>query len=232
MAGALVHLEVRGTVATITIGHAEGGATLDSASRTQLLLALSRAASAAEVLAVVLRGGGPDFCAGRDLTEYASRLARDTKQGGLELDVQTEQLVAAIGAVPKPVIAAVHGRCTGEGLALALAADLRVLADDSRLSTATTTIGAQCDAGLRAALDRWVGAARTRELLLSGRTFTAREAVEWGLVAEVAPRSRVHDLALGQAAMVARLPHALLVDAKVMLAGAAAVELERALAPA
>ncbi len=229
MTGGGVCVELTGAVATILLEPVDRATALDSCTRAQLLLALDRVASDARVRAVVLSGGGHDFCDGHDLEEYARRLARDPHLGLREIEAQTAQVVHALAAVPQPVIAAVRGRCVGEGLALALACDLRVLADDTVLRTSTSVIGASCGGVLRSTLAPWVGEERARELLLSGRRFSAREAVEWGLVAEVVPTSHVLDLAHGQAAMIARLPAAAAESAKVMLAGAAAVELERAL---
>lgn len=219
-------------VATIAIDSSEGPPTLDSAARAQLLLSLRHAGSDPAVSALVLRGSEHDFCEGRDLDEGAARLSRDPAIGSRELELQTAQLVHMLATVHKPVIAAVRGRCTGEGLALALACDLRVMADDAVLSTTSCDLGEQPDRNLRTALARWVGADRARELVLGGRRFTAREALEWGLVADIVPSSHVVDVAAGQAAMLARLPSDQLDAAKVMLAGAAALELEQALCAA
>lgn len=229
MRSADVVLEVRGGVATIAIGGDWSHSSLDSAARAQLVIALSTVADDPEVCAVVIHGGGLDFCEGHDLTEYGGRLARDPVIGTRELDLQTDQLVSSLAAVPKPVIAAVRGRCRGEGLALALACDLRVIADDAELSAATSSIGAQRGRSVREALERCLGSTHARELVLSGRDFTAREGVDWGLVADVVSADRVLDMALGQAAMLARFPFAALSGAKVTLPGAAAGELERAL---
>lgn len=216
-------------VATITIHSGAARSVLDSAARTQILLSLERLSRDPSVLAVVVQGGKDDFCEGRAHDEFAARMAADAVMGHRELETQTAQLVHALAAVPKPIIAAVRGRCFGEGLALALACDLRVIADDARLSVTTCAMGERPDPRLRQVLDRLVGVDRSRELSLSGRVFTARAAVDWGIVADVVPAAQVVDLALGQAAMLTRLPVGELVDAKVMLAGAATRELEQAM---
>ncbi|WP_157538706.1 MULTISPECIES: enoyl-CoA hydratase-related protein [unclassified Nocardioides] len=226
---AQVVTSVGGSVATITINRSASPSDLDGAARAQLMLSLAAVAVDRTVLAVVLRGDGDDFCRGRDLDEYAARMAADLVMGSRELEAQTAQVVHALAAVPQPVIAAVRGRCAGEGLALALACDLRVMADDASLNVATCSMGERPDQRLREALERVVGVERGRELALSGRDFTAREAVEWGIVADVVPSAQVTDLALGQAAMLTRLPIGDLVGAKVKLAGAATRELERAM---
>ncbi|KRB80113.1 hypothetical protein ASE01_01005 [Nocardioides sp. Root190] len=229
---ASIRMAVRRGIATIDIDASEGRPSLDSAARAQLLLSLRQVGDDPAISAVVLRGSGQDFCEGRDLDEGAARLSRDPVIGVRELELQTAQVVHMLATVHKPVIAAVRGRCTGEGLALALACDLRVLADDAVLSTTSCELGEHPDRNLRAALTRWVGVDRARELTLGGRRFTAREALEWGLVADVVPSSHVVDVALGQAAMLARLPADQLDAAKIMLAGAAALELEQALCAA
>ncbi|KRA30006.1 hypothetical protein ASD81_20165 [Nocardioides sp. Root614] len=229
MRSADVALDVQGGVATIVIGADWSHSSLDSAARAQLVIALSAVANDPDVCAVVIHGGGSDFCDGHDLAEYGGRLALDSFRGTQEIDLQADQLVSSLAAVPKPVIAAVRGRCRGEGLALALACDLRVIADDAELSAATSAIGAHRGRGVRDALERCLGSDHARELVLSGRVFTAREGVDWGLVADVVPADRVVDMALGQAAMLARLPFAALSGAKMTLPGAAAGELERAL---
>ncbi len=104
--------------------------------------------------------------------------------------------------VPVPIVAAIEGPAVGAGLGLALAADLRVVADRARLVPGYLAIGASPDGGVSYLLSRMLGAARAMSLILTNRAVTAAEAVELGLAEE-----RVADgAALEQArALAARL---------------------------
>ena len=95
--------------------------------------------------------------------------------------------VAALDAVPVPVVAAIGGHAIGGGLELALSCDLRICSTEARLGMPPARLGlVYSHTGLRKFIDA-IGAPRTRELFFTARNVPAHEALAWGLVAELAP---------------------------------------------
>ncbi|WP_408899678.1 enoyl-CoA hydratase/isomerase family protein (plasmid) [Nocardioides sp. R1-1] len=181
-----VLIERREAVATVTINRPERRNSLNAEVKVALRDALAGVAADPAVRAVVLTGAGEHFCAGQDLKEHADALAA----GGAESAFATvaehyAPIVRCLATMPKPVVAAVEGNCVGAGLGFALACDLRVIASDAVLATAFSSIGLTCDSGLAHTLPRAVGESRARRLVLLAETFTAAQAVEWGVDADV-----------------------------------------------
>jgi enoyl-CoA hydratase/carnithine racemase len=138
---------------------------------------------------VILTGSGRAFCAGLDLAGYGDddRVDRD----GLMLrtfDRQREiaDLAHRLHELPQPVIAAVNGAAAGGGLGLVCASDVRIGSTTSLFAVAFIRAGySACDIGVSWLLPRLMGAGRAHELMLTGRKFEAREALEGGLLARV-----------------------------------------------
>jgi len=156
--------------------------------------------------AIVLTGSGERaFAAGADIRE----LARQTP-----VTLLVENRFAAwerIAATRKPVIAAVRGFALGGGCELAMSCDLIVAGEDARFGQPEINLGVMPGAGGTQRLTRAIGRARAMDLILTGRTITAREAETMGLVSRVVPADRTLDeaLALGSA-VAAQAPVAVL----------------------
>lgn len=156
-----------------------------NALNAESLEALSDALAQAEdesVRAVLLRGEGRAFCAGQDLEEA----------GAGELDYQEHlqrynRVVLQLRRLPKPVIAAVQGVAAGAGMALALACDLRILAEGAQMITAFSRIALVPDTGMTFNLPRMAGWGRAFELLALSPEIGAREAERLGLANRVVP---------------------------------------------
>jgi enoyl-CoA hydratase/carnithine racemase len=149
------------------------------------------------VKAVVVTGEGKAFAAGADISEFGGAdRAREITDG-------FRAAFDAVAAVPRPVIAAVNGVALGGGMELALACDLRVVADKARLGQPEILLGIIPGAGGTQRLPRLVGAARAKELIWSGRQVTADEALAIGLADRVAPAGEVVDNALAWASELA-----------------------------
>lgn len=86
-----------------------------------------------------------------------------------------------------PVVAAINGGCAGLGFVIACAADVRFAAAGAKFTTAFARRGLIAEYGIAKLLPELIGQGRARDLLLSGRTFTAEQALEYGLVQEVVP---------------------------------------------
>jgi enoyl-CoA hydratase len=157
----------------------------------ELHVALEAIAVDRTVRVVVLSGAGRAFCAGLDLNGYGSPpRASGTSRVHRGLDDQRHiaSLVPRLRHLPQPVIAAVNGAATGGGLALVLASDVRIAAEEARFGASFIRVGfSACDIGTSWMLPRLVGAGRAHELMLTGRLFDAAEARDIGLVLEVVP---------------------------------------------
>ncbi|MCJ7438462.1 MAG: enoyl-CoA hydratase/isomerase family protein, partial [Acidimicrobiia bacterium] len=141
--------------------------------------------------AIVLTGNGRAFCAGADqeLVTSPRDPADPSTRGGIShevLDVFLD-VIRAVRAAPVPVIAAVNGAAVGAGMALAVAADIRVAARAASFHVGTIRVGLTGgEAGLSWLLPRIMGMSRAMELLVTGRPLDALEAAAGGLVSRVA----------------------------------------------
>jgi enoyl-CoA hydratase len=157
--------------------------------------------------AVVLTGAGRGFCAGADLEGYGTpRGWEDPRELRLNYAVQ-EHLATAVTSLtdlPVPVIAAVNGPAAGGGMALAVAADMRIVSTRASFNVAFVKVGLSgCDLGLSWLLPRTVGTGRAFELMLTGRKVDADEAVRIGLANRVVAEDQLLDEALATAALIA-----------------------------
>jgi len=171
--------------------------------------AIREAGDRTDVGAVVVWGGPRIFAAGADIKAMA-------RWGPDEVRPSVDALGTAcdmLEELPKPVIAAVDGYALGGGLELALACDLRYVAEDARLGQPEVTIGVIPGAGGTQRLIPLVGVGRTRELVYTGRHVEAGEAVAIGLAEKVAPAD-VFGLAMDDARALADGPREALAAAK------------------
>ena len=168
------------------------------------------------VRVAVLSGNGPSFCAGLDFSIMAHML-----KGPAEARAVTERLLARDGRpdncaqraavawknAPVPVIAALHGAAFGGGCQIALGADMRIAAPDTRLSVMEIKYGLIPDMGLTQTLPALVRLDVAKELTLTGRIVDAEEALQLGLVTRISaePLAAAFDLARS---IAGRAPHA------------------------
>ena len=156
------------------------------------------------VRAVVLQGAGGGFCAGADLTILKEGVSPEALYNHL-----TERylpLIDAITGLSVPVIGAVHGSAAGAGMALALACDLRVMADDASLLMAFSSIGFVPDSGASFLLARQVGYSRAFELAAEAKPLPADRCLNLGLTNRVVPADDLLDDALAWAHDLAARP--------------------------
>jgi len=160
--------------------------------------AVRAAAADANVKAIVITGGEKAFAAGADISEFGGQDA------ALAIAGSFREAFDAIGSVPRPVIAAIHGYALGGGLELAMACDLRVAGETSRLGQPEILLGIIPGAGGTQRLARLVGPARAKEMIWSGRQVRADEALAIGLVDRVVAPNEVEHAALHWASELAR----------------------------
>jgi enoyl-CoA hydratase len=180
---------------------------------TALLAALDAAEADPDVRVIVIEGSGRAFSSGYDLTEEA--------EGTIEGPVRWRELLAADVAAtlrfldsPKPVIAQVHGYALAGGLELAMACDLVVAAEGTKLGEPEIRYGS---APVTLLMPFLIGQKRTRELLLTGDLVDAVEAERMGLVNRVVPRERLAAEVDALADRLARTPPEVMGPTKRML---------------
>lgn len=168
-------------VLTLTINRPKALNAVTCSCCQSLTKAFTDAASNDAVRAIVLTAEGRGFCTGQDLAEL------ETSKMGIKERLATcfNPLVKAITDCPKPVIAAVNGVAAGAGMSLALACDVRIMAESASFTTAFSKIGLVPDSGMSYTLPKLVGKAKAFELLCLSSKVSANDALELGLVSEV-----------------------------------------------
>ncbi|MEE9335002.1 MAG: enoyl-CoA hydratase-related protein [Granulosicoccaceae bacterium] len=158
------------------------------------------AANPAQIRVVVLTGAGDKaFCAGGDLKE---RNGMSNEQWQAQHLVY-ERMARALINCPLPVIGAINGAAYGGGCELAAALDFIFVADTARFAQTEVKLGIIPGAGGTQTLTRAVGERRAKELILSGRVFSANEAVEWGLANASFPLATLMQYTLETATTIA-----------------------------
>jgi enoyl-CoA hydratase/carnithine racemase len=150
---------------------------------------------------IVLTGAGNKaFCAGGDLKERRGM----TDEAWTRQHVIFERMVRALIDCPVPIVGAVNGAAYGGGCEIAGCCDFLYAAEGARFALTEVTLGIMPGGGGTQTLPRAVGERRAKELILTGKPFTAAEAHAWGLVNEVFPLSELLPAALATAARIAR----------------------------
>jgi enoyl-CoA hydratase/carnithine racemase len=195
--------DVKDKVATITLNRPDK---LNAFTRDMIdgwARSLGQAQADDNVNVVIVTGAGRAFCAGFDLDD-AEKLADLGAIGMLHQQELAARAMHAIRATPVPVIAAVNGAAAGGGMALALAADIRIGAPGARFNAAFVRIGLSAgDLGTSWLMPRLVGAGRAADIVYSGRIVEADEAERIGLLNRVVPAEALLDEALAMAAQIA-----------------------------
>ena len=174
-------------VAVITFNRPDRMNAWNSRLATGFYTHLDTAEADPAVKVIVVTGSGRAFCAGADMGNLNS-IGDLSVESASKTDVS--KLVAErhphfVTSVRKPVIAAINGACAGMGLAQALMCDIRFAAAGAKLTTSFARRGLIAEYGISWILPRLVGFGAAMDLLISGRTFTAEEAAELGMVKEV-----------------------------------------------
>ena len=184
--------EERGPVARITLDRPDTLNSLTFETYRELAATFREMASRRDLRAVILTGTGRAFCTGGDVKEIIGELLRFDREHLLAFTRLTCDLVRAMRALPRPVVAALNGTVAGAGAAIALAADFRVAADTARIAFLFVKVGlAGADMGAAFLLPRLVGLGRATELLMLGDFVEAKQAQRIGLYHRVVPRERL-----------------------------------------
>jgi 2-(1,2-epoxy-1,2-dihydrophenyl)acetyl-CoA isomerase len=158
-------------------------------------------AADSRIKGVVITGSGRGFCAGADL--------RGPGAGASKLRDLTHSFnphVLGLTALRKVVICAVNGPAAGAGLSLACSGDIRIASENAVFVAAFSRIGSVPDAGASYLLPKLIGYSRAFDFLCSGNKIDAETALQWGLVNEVVPASRLVERAMERAQAIAKMP--------------------------
>jgi 2-(1,2-epoxy-1,2-dihydrophenyl)acetyl-CoA isomerase len=181
-----IQVEREGGVARITLNRPQARNALSPTMADELTVALQQCRRDAAVRAVLLSGAGEHFCAGGDVKGMGQAAPRNTEQRRAAMQ-RYRELVLAMTALDKPVLAALDGVAYGAGFSLALLADIVLVSDRVRLAMVFHRIGLVPDLGAWYTLPRAVGLQRAKELVFSAREIGADEALRLGLALEVLP---------------------------------------------
>jgi methylglutaconyl-CoA hydratase len=189
MSEELVHLEVTGGIATVTLDSPANRNALSRGLMAGLEECLEAALADDRARLVVLTGAGPVFCSGADLKEMGS------STGGSGQGAGPGRLVTILKRIlhsPKPVIARVAGPARAGGLGLVAACDIAVCVDDATFAFSEVRIGVT-PAVISVVILRKLGVSKGAELFLTGDTFDAAEAVRFGLLNVAVPLDQLDE---------------------------------------
>ena len=165
----------------------------------ELSTCLTKVGQERKVKAVIIKGGGDNFCAGHDMNEILNQGLEDIQN----LFQTCLDLMALIHRTPQPVIAQVHGIATAAGCQFVAACDLAVAEEGARFATPGVKIGLFCSTPM-VPLSRAVGRKKAIEMLFTGEFISAQEAKEYGLVNRVVPKERLGEETQALAKEIAR----------------------------
>ncbi|HYL10320.1 MAG TPA: enoyl-CoA hydratase-related protein [Candidatus Acidoferrales bacterium] len=228
-AGALV-LETRDAgVLTLTLNRPDRLNALNPELGVALSQAVAQAAHDPAVRVVVLTGAGRAFCAGGDLAAI-----QDARNRGAVAELEPllragQKMVLTLRTMRQPVIAAVNGAAAGGGMNIALAADIRIAAENAVFGQSFAKVGLFPDYGGTFLLPRLVGESRAAEMFYTGELMDAQTALRMGVVNHVVPANHLAAETRALANKIAQGPPLPIRHAKQVLFGKDRDELERAL---
>jgi 2-(1,2-epoxy-1,2-dihydrophenyl)acetyl-CoA isomerase len=204
-----VDLTIGDSLAEIVLNRPDKLNAINEAMAKELVAAFDRVEGAA-VRALLLRGEGAGFCAGRDLADADP----GNEDAEAILEGMVNPIIKRIAAFPVPTFAAVHGACLGVGLGMALACDVVYCADDAKIGSPFARIGAVLDSGGHSFFAARLGLHRALELIYTGRLLSGVEAAQWGLTNQSLPREKLLEHTRSVAAQVANGPTAAFAQSK------------------
>ncbi len=146
----------------------------------------------------IITGAGRGFCAGTDLSDESDASHSHEKKEILPGDEKYHRMTGLKFAysLKKPVIVAINGPAVGVGVTMFLPHDIRIAAESAKMGIVFTRRGIVPEVGCAWLLPRIIGISKATELMLSGRTLKAREALEYGLVSRVVPDNQLMETAI------------------------------------
>ena len=194
----MISLSISENIAEIVLDAPKKLNSLDEQALDDLDAAYQEA-EAAGVRALLLRGEGKGFCAGRDISNVVP--ATDDALG--YLGGKVTPLMRRMAAFPAPTFAAVQGACLGVGLGLAIATDVVYVAENAKIGSPFAALGATLDSGGHALFVERLGAHRTLDLIYTADLMSGAEAVAAGLFSRAVPAEELLDFTREKVAVAA-----------------------------
>lgn len=192
-------VDVDGGVATITLNRPDKRNAMTPAMDRTMRESIRSLDADEAVRAIVVTGAGDSFCSGLDISAGAGAFDADAQAAHDEETGFTSDTIHeawSLWKLPTPTICAINGHAVGAGMSFTLLFDIRYVAEDAKLSFVFSRRGLVSEANSNWLLPRMIGVTRALELLLSGRTFSGREAADWGIAARAFPQADVLPAAL------------------------------------
>ncbi len=215
-------------VRTITLNRPQALNAFNETLKDELIDALKAAARDKGVRCLVITGAGRAFCAGQDLKDRTGA-GGGTGSFSASLRDKYNPMILSVRTMEKPVVAAVNGVAAGAGCSLALACDLRVVADKASFIQAFVKIGLVPDSGATFLLPRLVGLGRALELAFTGDPLDAGTALDLGVANSVVPGGALMTATMDLANRLAQAPTRAIGLTKRAMNRALLVDLESAL---
>ena len=220
MADDPVRLTLEAPLATITLNRPDKLNALTPGMLARLEEIAAQLEQERTVRVVLLNGEGRAFCVGADIHAWA---ALEPLQMWRQWIRDGHRVFERLARLPQPVIAAVHGFAFGGGLELALAADLRILAEETMLALPEVTLATVPGWGGTQRLPAAIGSGRAKRMIFTGERIDASTAERWGLAEEVVPADHLEARSRELAATIARNAPAAVQLAKQIIDGGPAV---------
>ncbi len=220
-----IELNVINGVAQITLNRPKAFNALDKDTSFELMNVAIRCHQDPEIRAAVVTGSGKAFCAGGDLSGFATA-GDQVSSIMLEMTTYLHGAISRFARMSPPLIAAVNGVAAGAGMSLACATDLAIAGESAKFTMAYTKAGLTPDGSSTFYLTRLVGVRRAQELILTNRVLSAQEALEWGLVNRIVPDDQVVSEAIQLAEQLAQGPTEAFGSAKRLLLASIGDDLE------
>jgi enoyl-CoA hydratase/carnithine racemase len=146
---------------------------------------------------IILDGGAAKgFCAGLDMTTYGPEMYKKSPTAIYNAQARMGRILMAMRQAPQPIICCVHGSASGIGFSLAMASDIRIMAEGSRCNAAYINIGVGgADMASSYFLPRLIGSGRANEFLLTGNWMSAQEGLSLGFASRVVPKEKMMETA-------------------------------------
>ncbi len=191
MAQPTILLETKEAIATITLNRPEKLNAFTESMMEEFFQALDRVEKKKDIRVMVITGAGRGFCSGADIQELFLKNIEATKQGKEIYDLLDwiQKTCLKLRQMPKVTIASINGPAVGLGFTLALACDLRLASEEAIFSMPFVRFGLIPEFGSTYFLPRLVSLTKACELAFTGKTITATQAKEIGLINEVVPAS-------------------------------------------
>ena len=191
--------EIKEEIGIVTLNRPNRRNALSIALLRELINLFTAIGKGRDVRVVILKGAGPAFCAGHDLTELVDHPLNSIRT----LFQACIDLMELMHSIPQPVIGQVHGIATAAGCQLAASCDLLVAEEGARFATPGVSIGLFCTTPM-VAVSRSVGRKKALEMLMTGEMVSARDAMAAGMVNRVVTLERLEEETFALARKIAQ----------------------------